>query len=104
MDKIIALKEECMIGRYSERVGEAVANIQPGPMAAPAEAAKGVHRNFGLLRRGADDVEAAIAEQKFDIRPAGLALAALDDEGEFDPANRREQPNRRAADRARETL
>jgi hypothetical protein len=49
-----------------------------GSMAGPpAEAAKRVDGDFGLLQGGANDVEAAVAEQKFEIGAAGLAPAAL---------------------------
>src|SRR5437667_8389988 len=93
-----------MVSPHGERVGEAVADIQPRPVAASAEATKRVDGNLGLLRRDADDVKAAIAEQKFDIRLPGLALAALDDEGQLDSRDRREQPNWRVAERACKTL
>jgi hypothetical protein len=73
-------------------------------MAAPAEAAKRVDGDFGLLQGGANDVEAAVAEQKFEIGAAGLALAALDHEGKLDPRHRREEANRRIAERMCETL
>jgi hypothetical protein len=84
MDKIVALKEQCLVGRYGKRVGEAVPDVQCRSMAAPAEAAKRVDGDFGLLQGGANDVEAAVAEQKFEIGAAGLALAALDHEGKLD--------------------
>jgi len=48
----------------------------------------GPRRNAAATRRDADDVEAAVAQQKLDIRPTGLTLAAvdrarrLDDEGD----------------------
>lgn len=45
-------------------------------MVASAEAAKRVDGDLSLLRRDADDIEATVAEQEFEIRSAGLALAA----------------------------
>ena len=73
-------------------------------MAAAAEAAERVDCDLGLLRRDADDVEAAVAQQQFEIRPAGLALAAFDDKGQLDPRHCRYQPNRCLAKRVCETL
>jgi hypothetical protein len=90
-----------MISRNGQRAGEAVPDIEPRPVVAPAEAAKCIDGNLGLLRRDTNDVEAAIAQQKLQVRPAGLALAALDDEGKLDPAYRRKQSNRRPPPRAR---
>ena len=73
-------------------------------MAAPAEAAKRVDGDLGLLQCDADDIEAAVAQQKFEIRAAGLTLAALDHEGKLDPRHRGEGANRRIAERLRESL
>jgi hypothetical protein len=75
--------------------------LDGGPL---PEAAKRVDGDFGLLQGGANDVEAAVAEQKFEIGAAGLALAALDHEGKLDPRHRREEANRRIAERMCETL
>src|SRR5215467_4353398 len=99
MDEIVALEQQRLVGRHSERIGEAVPDIQPSPMAAAAEAAERVDCDLGLLRRDADDVEAALAQQKIDIRAAGLALPTLDDAGKLDAGYRRKQPNRRLAER-----
>ena len=104
VDEIVTLEEQGMIGRHRERVGEAVADVQSGSMAAPAEAAKRVDSDVGLLRRDADNIEAAIAEQKVEVRTAGLALAALDDEGKLNPRHRREQAHRCVAESARKPL
>jgi hypothetical protein len=46
VDEIIAFEKQGVVGRYRERVGEAIADVQPRPIAAPAEAAKRVDCDF----------------------------------------------------------
>ena len=92
-----------MVGRRGERVGKAIADVQPGAVAAAAEAAEGVDGDVRISRRDGDDVEATVTEETFKVRPAGLALAALDDERKLDPCHRREQANRSFAEGLGET-
>src|SRR6516164_10232798 len=77
VDEIIALEEQAVVGRDSERIGKTVADVQPRRVAAAAEAPKCVDGDLGLLRCDADDVEASIAEQKLDVRTARLTLSIL---------------------------
>jgi hypothetical protein len=53
MDEIVALEQQRLVGGHGERVGEAVADIQPRLVAAAAEAAERVDGDLGLLRRDA---------------------------------------------------
>ena len=73
------------------------------PVAAAAEAPKCVDGDLGLLQRDADDVEAAITEQKFDVPPTRFTLATLYHKGKFDPAHR-QQPYRGVGESARQDI
>jgi hypothetical protein len=54
-------------------------------MASPAETAKRVHRDLGLLPRDADDVGASQLEEPLQALAPSFAFAALDYENQFDP-------------------
>ena len=104
MDEVLALEEQRLAGRLRQRIGKAVADVEPGGMAAAAVAAEGVDGDLGMPGRDADDIEAAIAQQQLEVRATPLPLATLDDEGKLDPGHRRDQPHRRRAQRSREAL
>ena len=66
LEKQGVVEKQGVAGRCGERIGEAIADVQLCPMAASAEAAKRVDGDLHQLQRDTDDVEAAVAQQKFD--------------------------------------
>ena len=88
VEGIIAPEKQAVVSRDSERIGsKTVADVHPRPVAAAADAPKCVDGDLDLLQRDADNVEAAITEQKFDVPPTRLTLATLYRKGKFDPAH-----------------
>jgi hypothetical protein len=67
--EILAFEEESLTGDLGERIGEAIAEIQPGGVAALAEVEESLPRQVRLLDRDRFDDDASSAEKS-------IALAA----------------------------
>ena len=87
VNEVVALEQQRLAQGFGERVGETIANVEPGGMATSAEPAKSVDRDLRLLRRDRRNLDWKIPEQPLEIGPARFAISAFNDERQFDSRN-----------------
>jgi hypothetical protein len=78
--EIVALEQQWFIARGRQRVGEAVAIVESGRMAAPAETPPGAARQVGLLGVHPEDFDLRPVQPQIEFPTAGIAKTRLDDE------------------------
>src|ERR1700688_2380800 len=84
LPKVVPLEEERLAGVLGERIGEAVAEIQPGRVTAFAEVVKGLAREMRVLDRHRLDHNANAAKQSVALLEDCHGELALDDDRELD--------------------
>src|SRR6267142_2366765 len=81
LGEIIAFEQEWLARRAGQRVGEYVAEIEPGSVTSLAESPVRSSRLGYVLRVDGDNHNVGFADQRIEFAPTRLALACLDDEG-----------------------
>jgi hypothetical protein len=96
--KVVAFEKERLASLLGERIGEAVAEIQPGWMAAFAEVVKGLAREMRLLDSHGLNPDANPAKQRVALLKDFNGELALEDNGELDEVARGYSAPRGVAD------
>ena len=81
--EILPLEEERLAGDLGERIGEAVAEIQPGRVAALAEIEEGLARDMRLLDGERFDDDVSSAEKNITLTAGVWPNLAFNDDGEL---------------------
>src|SRR5271157_5988650 len=81
--EILPLEEKRFAGDLGERIGEAIAEIQPGRVAALAEVEEGLARQMRLLNGERFDDDVGSAEKSITLTAGVRPNLAFNDDGEF---------------------
>src|SRR5918996_503435 len=65
LGEIVALEQQRLARGPRERVGECVADVQTGGVAAPAEATEGFTSDLGLIGGDRRDLDRRLAQEQF---------------------------------------
>ena len=84
LPEVVALEQKRLAGDLSERISEAIAEIQPRRVAAFAEVMEGLARDLRLLDGDRLDYHANSAEQRVALPEDVCAELALYDDREFE--------------------
>src|SRR5262245_25296470 len=82
--EIVALEQQWFLARGRQRIGEAIAIIEPGRMPAPAEAPPRAARQVGLLGVHSNDLDLRAVQPQIEFPTSGIAKARLDYDGRFE--------------------
>lgn len=86
--EIRALEEERLTGRFGQRVGETIADIEGGAVPALPKAAERFTCDLRLFLRGGHNFHRCHCEKRIQPCTSRYAFSAFDDEGQFDPCHR----------------